>query len=344
MAIQRLDMCAMLLALAPYFLVVFLSLHAPNMPLPIPAWGKKKPGGPLGSEVSPNLQLLSPHLWPHPIWILFVGVPFLMLCPTKLILMFALLEILGVPILRAQHYEYLNSLRELPEYGFQSPTFGIIHGWRTLLYSLYLNYVAKPDVRDFLCFRNAPPLSFLPHEMPSRVGSRPVVPLGLPQRQHDQCCVDGSVTSVETWSKLVRCSKGNLPDLKSRQVFEANFASPHEVAVDLSPNEGAGAKGILCLKCSRPEVARMQSEIAHEHSVDKSWHVILSASDAGRACELGWAERGPPIVCKTFCQPGFSFAPDGWVFLYAPRDDGEVEVLRTIIEAAHSFAASTTLK
>lgn len=342
MALHRIHLCAALLV--PYFFVIFLSLHAPNVPLPIPAWGKKKLGGPLGSELSPNLKTLSPHLWPHPIWIILLAVPSLMFCPARFVAVFVLVELLGASLLRAERYEYLKSLRELPEYGFEVPTFGIIHGWRTLLYSLYLIYVAKPDVRDFSCFSNAPPISFLPQETPSRVGSRPLVPLGLPQRQGNQCCVDGSCETLETWSKLVCCPVGNLPGLKNRQVFEANFGTHQEVAVELSPNEGAGAKGILCLKCSRPEVARMQNEFAHEHAVDKSWHAILSASDARRVCELGWAERGPPIVCRNFCQPGFDFAPDGWVFLYAPRDEGEVEVLRTIIEAAHAFAASNTLK
>ena len=53
-------------------MVLFLSINAPDLALPIPNWAKKKRSkrdGVLGWEISPNLRLVSPHHWPHPVWI-----------------------------------------------------------------------------------------------------------------------------------------------------------------------------------------------------------------------------------------------------------------------------------
>ena len=66
----------------------------------------------------------------------------------------------------------------------------------------------------------------------------------------------------------------------------------------------------------------------------------LRAADARRVCELGWAERGPPVCCRSAFQPHFQFAPQGWVFLYAPRDSAECEALRAVLAASHAFALS----
>mmetsp|Transcript_19646 Transcript_19646/g.64991 ORF Transcript_19646/g.64991 Transcript_19646/m.64991 type:complete len:111 (+) Transcript_19646:425-757(+) len=71
-----------------------------------------------------------------------------------------------------------------------------------------------------------------------------------------------------------------------------------------------------------------------------SWHAVLSTADARRVCELGWAERGPPVCCRSAFQPHFQFAPQGWVFLYAPRDSAECEALRAVLAASHAFALS----
>lgn len=84
----------------------------------------------------------------------------------------------------------------------------------------------------------------------------------------------------------------------------------------------------------------LQREFAHEHAADGSWHAVLSTADARRVCELGWAERGPPVCCRSAFQPHFEVAPQGWVFLYAPRDSAECEALRAVLAASHAFALS----
>ena len=340
------------LVLAPYFLILLASLHAPALPLPLPTWGRKG-SLPLGRELSPSLRTLSPHVWPHPIW----SVPILMLialAPLCATFFIGFELAFGVPLLLREQHAYLDRLKELPEHGFVAPSFGIVHGWRTLLYSLYLELWAKPDVRDFAPLRSDSRLErlctgFLPATLPPRAGGRPAVPPGLPQRQLDQL----AAIDVQVWPQLVKDPRGQLAHLAaptaagatdvSRVRLSSTFGDSPLVEVALSPNEGAGAKGLLCLECHcrRREVQRMQCEVAHEHSADCSWHAILCAADARRVCELGWAERGPPIACKSAFQPHFDFAPEGWVFLYAPRNADEAHVLRIIVEAAYRFGSTS---
>ena len=66
---------------------------------------------------------------------------------------------------------------------------------------------------------------------------------------------------------------------------------------------------------------------------------MLSPLDAFEVCTHGWGERGPPIVIRNAWQ-NFHFAPDGWVFLYAPRNKEELKILRVILEAAYAFTTA----
>ena len=130
--------CAVLLV--PYFVLLFASLHAPAVPLPLPGWGRKGVL-PLGRELSPSLRTLSPHVWPHPIW----AAQAFLIAASLPRLLFALL-VLGVPLLGLEHHAYLDRLKELPAHGFVVPTFGIVHGWRTF-FLLALPRVHRPARR-----------------------------------------------------------------------------------------------------------------------------------------------------------------------------------------------------
>ena len=96
----------------------------------------------LGWEISPSLRTLSPHLWPHPLWV--IALSGMVWClPVGWKVRFITAGLLGVPLLRAEQRAYLRRLKELPEQGFIEPTFGIVHGWRTFFYSLYLHGVTR---------------------------------------------------------------------------------------------------------------------------------------------------------------------------------------------------------
>ncbi len=61
-------------------------------------------------------------------------------------------------------------------------------------------------------------------------------------------------------------------------------------------------------------------------------HVALSLKDAKTTIEAGWGE--PHLLA------GKSFVPFGLVLVYAPRDEGEIEVALRILMASFEFARS----
>jgi len=356
--------CAVLLI--PYFVILFLSMNAPDIPLPIPHWAKKKKtrhDGPLGNEISPSLRLVSPHHWPHPVWICVILLQswFMLQWPSQfgtgilvveciilplhisphhwphpawlgLILMswfmlhwcsafgaaILVVECTLLPLLLStERHAYLAEIEELPESGFTPPLPpGIVHGTRSCMYSLYVHYVVKADVLDFDVLQKSQSPSFITTELPPRDSCRPSMIRGLPQRQRNQRL------PVE------------LTTVRHQKTFEAITKQHDCCTTKPSINEGAGANGLYCTNCQI-----LGSEFAHEHSVDGSWHAVLSPSDAYKVCSNGWGERGPPICCRNICQ-NFAFAPEGWVFLYAPSTDAHVAVLATLLEASHDFVES----
>jgi hypothetical protein len=83
-------------------------------------------------------------------------------------------------------------------------------------------------------------------------------------------------------------------------------------------------------------------EIAHVHGVDGSLRVALHPEDVRKVIEEGWGERHP--LCandKHWFRLLFHGimeqrlpVPEGLVVVYAPRDEGELQILDAILEAA----------
>ncbi|KAK3296429.1 uncharacterized protein B0H64DRAFT_432971, partial [Chaetomium fimeti] len=87
-------------------------------------------------------------------------------------------------------------------------------------------------------------------------------------------------------------------------------------------------------------------EIAHVHGVDGSVHVVLHPEDIAVVIEAGWGERHPlcandkrwfRLLFHGFMEQRLP-VPEGLVLVYAPRDEGELQVLDAILEAAVWYA------
>lgn len=79
-----------------------------------------------------------------------------------------------------------------------------------------------------------------------------------------------------------------------------------------------------------PSIAqKTKSELCHIHPSDGSSHVTLSFADAKEVLSKGWGERHRAA--------GSKFLQLGYTFLYAPRDDEEVEVMGRIFRAGIAF-------
>ena len=73
-----------------------------------------------------------------------------------------------------------------------------------------------------------------------------------------------------------------------------------------------------------------KKELFHVHPVDKSMHCVLHPSDAKLLVEKGWAEW--------FGLTGKVGQGKGTVFVYTVTDEGEMETLERIWDAAIMFA------
>lgn len=55
-------------------------------------------------------------------------------------------------------------------------------------------------------------------------------------------------------------------------------------------------------RCSRDECCRRvflrSCELGHQHSLDGSWHLLLSPKDALTVLDKGWGETGPAYVAQ----------------------------------------------
>jgi catechol 2,3-dioxygenase-like lactoylglutathione lyase family enzyme len=118
-----------------------------------------------------------------------------------------------------------------------------------------------------------------------------------------------------------------------RRLAERVFALP---GVSEGPTRISvpGARALLLDRATAAGPAEaffVDGEFAHLHpGQDHSLHVCLPANLATAACEAGWAEPHTLVASGAL--------PRTHVMVYAPRDKDELEVVGSLVEAAHRFA------
>ncbi|RPA81142.1 hypothetical protein BJ508DRAFT_326751 [Ascobolus immersus RN42] len=80
-------------------------------------------------------------------------------------------------------------------------------------------------------------------------------------------------------------------------------------------------------------------EICHAHTVDGSMHLTLHPEDAEKVIQAGFGERHP-LARGGWCR---RFVPQGFIMIYAPRDDDELEIVMSIIRAAIGWVSGERL-
>ncbi|KAF2450974.1 hypothetical protein P171DRAFT_150684 [Karstenula rhodostoma CBS 690.94] len=97
------------------------------------------------------------------------------------------------------------------------------------------------------------------------------------------------------------------------------------------PVPAVGVKGFASLPdAEKPDVYRpTRGEIIHIHPPDGSTHLIMSLADQKSVIETGWGRRHR--------LSGGGRLPWGYTFAYAPRNDMEFEVWKTLVGAAVEF-------
>ncbi|KAF7330470.1 hypothetical protein MVEN_02486300 [Mycena venus] len=124
-----------------------------------------------------------------------------------------------------------------------------------------------------------------------------------------------------------------------KAIFEKHVAAnPNLVQTTLSPHEKTVPGMIIHPDIPSPHKDAIQGlrEIAHIHPIDHSLHVILSPADSKTAIDLGWAERHPLSGVSRFLP-----LPSGYLLVYAPRDEEELEVVERILVASMGYMTAS---
>lgn len=249
----------------------------------------------------------------------------LLLCAplTVLQLVFA---VIFFPVCWFDYDRYLRDIGEKGEKLPHNPNEGTSHNMVTWLYTRHLEHPwFKPDLLtpdDTLRQAAKDPNAsrYILKPLSKRPGPRPQMMEGLPQRQLTQLPSSDETKFLES------------------MVFDGLFkAMGKKVVVGRSLLEGTGALGVQWEENPRccPDLKMNKQEFVHQHSFDKSWHVLLAPADACEVLGKGWGERGPP-------QAVWGMAPVGMCLVYAPRNADERLVFLEILAASCRYCEDET--
>ena len=147
--------------------------------------------------------------------------------------------------------------------------------------------------------------------LPPRPGAQPAVTSGIPHIQLDQAASDDLLETMADWA----FSLSGVVEQPSRASL------PGARALTVAPN----------VSITRPEAMIVGREFAHIHPQPHggSMHTKLPEHQVAQVVDKGWGEHHP-------------LALDGSIpnllMVYAPRDDGDLDVVRIIIGAAVEYA------
>ncbi|KZZ91149.1 hypothetical protein AAL_06890 [Moelleriella libera RCEF 2490] len=152
-------------------------------------------------------------------------------------------------------------------------------------------------------------------QLPQRTGPRPKIPgFTAPQRQ----------TSAVATADMKEQMNAYLRRLVAR--------NPDALQSELSVLEGPVPAVQLKQGIERPPYLRVtRGEMIHVHPPDGSTHVVLSLTDSRSVIEQGWGQRH---------RLSGGLLGWGYTFIYAPRDQGELEVWKNIVCAAARYCCA----
>ncbi|KLO79808.1 uncharacterized protein LW93_7252 [Fusarium fujikuroi] len=119
--------------------------------------------------------------------------------------------------------------------------------------------------------------------------------------------------------------------IEGYQSFLSSLASSSssklKIATSLAERRGP-ALFVASEKPSHPIAKRAGGEIGHMHGSDGSMHINLAPKDAKLVLERGWGQRHPLSGTVLYL---------GNVMVYAPRNEDELEVVKSITRAGVKF-------
>lgn len=151
----------------------------------------------------------------------------------------------------------------------------------------------------------------------------------IPERRGDR--------PITGWHFLPHRQLNRIPteDIKKRleEVFDKHAKTNSDlVEVTISPHEQAHDAIVIASARATPHAIAKHAlrEVAHFHHVkDYSMHMVLAPQDCKLLIERGWAERHPIS--------GTVALPQEYLFVYAPRNEEELEVVERMLVAAIGY-------
>lgn len=150
-------------------------------------------------------------------------------------------------------------------------------------------------------------------DLPKRQGTRPEVRGIAPHRQVTQKATKTTFSSLASEIEVIA---SNSPEL--------------ELGTSCLEKHGTG---LFSTSPAYHTIHRCKEEICHVHFSDGSMHMTLHPADVKTVLESCWGERHPLSRGGRFER----FVPVGFVMIYAPRDEEEVQTVMRIVKAAAWF-------
>ncbi|MES0884521.1 phospholipase [Roseibium sp. SCP14] len=147
-----------------------------------------------------------------------------------------------------------------------------------------------------------------------RAGSKPKTTSRLPHSQLTQHGPDEVIYKLHEW-----CF--SLPSVENQH---SGISVPGARALVMHDSASCNHEAFM--------IGREFAHI-HPHPDNGSMHVKLRAEDASEVVEKGWGEDHYMVTLGQY--------PKGLVMVFSPRDDAELETVKTIVKRSYEYANGT---
>lgn len=225
---------------------------------------------------------------------------------------FVLLLLLLVIFIKRNFKQYASGLRERPNYLLWFVTQIIrFKGWSNEEYCLQINDLQSNDQSGYLSEK----------DIPKRGRSRPKMLRAVPHRQLTQQAPDDIMHEMYKYIESI-----SIPRYGDETINKDLLLRGPSVL------EYTGAYGIFLPNVEQKAVN--ESEIAHIHSNDGSFHMTLHPADVKLLIEKQWAERFPLHGVNLFNK---IIIPDTFVLVYAAQNEEELDIWKKILHASIDY-------
>jgi hypothetical protein len=227
--------------------------------------------------------------------------------------------IILIILFKRNYNQFASGLREQPSYFLWFITkFINFNGWSNEAHCLRTDNYKSNDQSGYLSEK----------DVPKRTQSRPKMLRATPHRQLTQQAPDDIMYEIDKYIKSISIPRYGGETLNNDLLLHGK-----------SVVEYTGAEGIFLPNANQNEFGK--GEVAHLHSNDGSFHMILHPSDAKLLIDQQWGERFPLAGLNLFNKIRI---PETYVLVYAPLNENEIKIWKTILNAAIEYNRNTLKK